>query len=225
MELVNQIKKRFEMTPSDLNGIRELLTIRKLTAEELAELAIDFTDNCFYEYRDALDSECESVALQNMHSNYIVEAITLLLECGLDPNTIIDDDNVMWNTMWIDAPNIAPSVLKLLLENGGNPNHFIPNERETLFDFIDFYVSYDQYTHRYFHTVQCWLILMAYGASWQDNGKIPLTMLGENTVEIFKNYQLYDYEIEPLPQEPGKYGCWIMHIYNIETKEEVAVYR
>ena len=73
--------------------------------------------------------------------------------------------------------------------------------------------------------VQYWLLLMAYGACWQNNGKIPLTMLGNNSVEIFKNYELYDYEIEPLPKEPGKYGCWIMHIYNVETREEVAVYK
>ena len=33
---------------------------------------------------------------------------------------------------------------------------------------------------------------MAYGACWQNNGKIPLKMLGNNSVEIFKNYELYD---------------------------------
>ena len=64
---------------------------------------------------------------------------------------------------------------------------------------------------------------MAYGACWRD-GNIPITMLGEKTVDIFKDFELYDYEIEPLPQEPGKYGCWIMHIYNIATHEEVARY-
>lgn len=224
MELVNQIKEKFENTPFDLEGLRELLTMRKFTAEELAKLAVDFTDNCFYEYHDALAPEYQSVTLENMHSNHIVEAITLLLEFGLNPNTIVDDDNVMWNVMWMDAPNVAASVLKLLLENGGDPNHFIPDERETLFDYIALRVSYDKYTHDSFHIVQCWLILMAYGACWRDNGKIPLTMLGENTVDIFKNYQIYDYEIEPLPQEPGKYGCWRMHIYNIVTKEEVALY-
>ena len=115
--------------------------------------------------------------------------------------------------------------MRLLLENGGNPNHLIPSEGETVFEYIDFMVSYDQYMHEYFYTVQCWLVLMAYGACWRNNGEIPLTMLGENSVEIFKNYELYDYEIEPLPQIPGKFGCWIMHIFNIETKEEVAVYK
>ena len=225
MELVDKIKKLFENTPSDLERIRKLLSSRKFTAEELAELAIDFTDNCFCEYRGAINPKCTSVNLENMNSNYIVEAIALLLEFGLDPNTIVDDDNVMWNAMWIDAPNMAASVLQLLLENGGNPNHYIPGEGETLFEYIDFKVSWDEYTHEYFYTVQCWLLLMAYGACWRHNGKMPLTMLGENSVEIFKNFQLYDYEIELLPEEPEKYGCWIMHIFNIETKEEVAVYR
>ena len=64
---------------------------------------------------------------------------------------------------------------------------------------------------------------MAYGACWRD-GEIPITMLGKQSVEIFKEFEQFDYEIEPLPQEPGKYGCWIMHIFNIHTLEEVARY-
>jgi len=223
MELVDLIKKTFEDTPYDLGGIRNLLSKRKFTAEELAEIAIDFTDNCFCEYRDALDHEEESVTIENMHSNYIVNAIGLLLEVGLDPNTTVNAENVMWNAMWIDAPNVAASVMKQLLEKGGNPNHIIPAEGESLFEYIAFKVSYDEYTHKYFHTVQCWLLLMAYGACWRD-GKIPITMLGENSVEIFKEVERYDYEIEPLPQEPEKYGCWIMHIFDKETSKEVAVY-
>ena len=223
MNLVSQIKELFEQSPSDLDKVRKLLALRKFEEDELAELAVAFTDNCFCEYHDALDPEIDSVTIANMHSNYVVDAIRLLLEFGLDPNIIVNDDNVMWNAMWIDAPNVAASVMRLLLENGGNPNHLIPAEHETLFEYIAFKVSYDEYTHEYFHTVQCWLLLMAYGACWRD-GNIPITMLGEKTVDIFKDFELYDYEIEPLPQEPGKYGCWIMHIYNIATHEEVARY-
>jgi len=219
MNLVHQIKEKFNSNPSDLDGLKELLLVRKFTEYELAELAVDFTGNCFCEYQDYISQK----SFNNMNSNYIVEAIELLLELGLDPNLIVGDENVMWNTMWIDAPNIAATVLKQLLENGGNPNHSIPGEVETLFEYIAFKVSYDEYTHDYYHTVQCWLILMAYGGCW-NNGKIPITMLGENTVDIFKEFHKYDYEIETLPQKPGKYGCWRMHIYNIETREEVAVY-
>lgn len=223
MDLVNQIKEIFEQEPYNLVKIRELLNSRDFTIEELAELAVTFTDKCFGEYSDALDPEVESVSIENMHSNYVLQAIKMLLEFGLDPNTIFDDDNVLWNAMWIDAPNVAASVMRLLLENGGDPNHFIPAERETLFEYIHFKVSYDEYTHDYLHTVQCWLLLMAYGACWKD-GSVPIAMLGENKIDIFKNFEHFDYYISPLPQEPGKYGCWIMHIYNTETKEEVAVY-
>ena len=225
MELITEIKEIFSNTPFNIDKIRELLSRREFTKEELAKLAIDFTDRCFCEYLDALRPECTSVTIDNMCSNHIVEALDLLLEFGLDPNVSIDDDNVMWNTMWIDAPGVAAASLKLLLENGGNPNHTTQKDPETLFEYIDFKVSYDEYEHKYFHTVQCWLLLMAYGASWNENGDIPLVMLGGNTVDIFKNYELYDYEIEPLPQIPGKFGCWIMHIYNVETGEKVAQYR
>lgn len=221
MNLVKQIKEVFEQEPSNLDEIRNLLSLRELTREELAVLAISFTDDCFCEYRDALDPEVESVTIENMHSNYIIEAINILLEFGLDPNAIFDNDNVLWNAMWIDSPNVAASLMRLLLENGGDPNHFIPAEHDTLFEYIAFKVSYDEYTHNYYHTVQCWLVLMAYGACWR-NGEIPLTMLGNKSVEIFKEFEQFDYEIEPLPQEPGKYGCWIMHIFNIHTREEVA---
>ena len=223
MNLVKQIKEVFEQEPSNLDEIRNLLSLRELTREELADLAISFTDDCFCEYRDALDPEVESETIENMHSNYIIEAINMLLEFGLDPNAIFDNDNVLWNAMWIDSPNVAASLMRLLLENGGDPNHFIPAEHDTLFEYIAFKVSYDEYTHDYYHTVQCWLVLMAYGACWR-NGEIPLTMLGNKSVEIFKEFEQFDYEIEPLPQEPGKYGCWIMHIFNIHTREEVARY-
>ena len=158
-----------------------------------------------------------------MYSNHIFKAISLLLDFGLNPNTVLNGENVIWKTMWIDVPNIAASVMKLLLENGGNPNHYLDNSGENLFEYIAFKVSLDEYTHDYFYTFQCWIILMAYGGCWRD-GRIPITMLGENTVDVFKDFEKFDYEIEQLPQKPGKYGCWRMHIYNIDTKEEVAIY-
>ena len=223
MVLVNQIKEIFKQEPSNLDEIKKLLSLREFTKDELAELAVAFTDECFSEYYDALEPEVDSVTIENMHSNYVVKAIEVLLEFGLDPNTIFDNDNVLWCAMWIDAPNVAATVMRMLLENGGDPNHFIPAEHETLFEYIAFKVSYDEYTRDYFHTVQCWLVLMAYGACWRDGG-IPITMLGKHSVEIFKEFEQYDYEIEPLPPEPGKYGCWIMHIFNIHTQEEVARY-
>lgn len=160
-----------------------------------------------------------------MHSNYIVDAIKLLLQFGLNPNIVIDDENVMWKAQYMDTPNVAPAVLQLLLEYGGSPNHFIETEQETLFEYLDFKVSYDSYTHEYRHVVQCWLLLMAYGAKRRNNANSPpIKMLGNYPITIFKDYQAFDYIIEPHHNQLNNGECWTMHIFNVNTKEEVAVY-
>ncbi len=224
MKLFEEINVLFEKVPTDFDRIKKLFAQRKFTKEELSKIALKCVDNCFGEYHDACNPEYTDFTVDNMNSTYILDSISLLLELGLDPNIIVNDESLIWNTMWIDAPNIGASVMRLLLENEGDPNCFLPSEGETVFDYISFKVSYDEYPHEYFHTVQCWLVLMAYGACWK-NGEIPLTMLNGNSVEIFKNFELYDYTIETLPSELGKYSCWIMHIYNVETNEEVARYK
>ena len=224
MNEVNRIKEIFVQTPENLAEIREILSSREFTKKELAELGAAFTWEGFNEYYDALNPECPEVSIDHMHSDYILDAIQLLLEFGLDPNLVVDEESAFWHAMYIDAPNVGASLMRLLLENGADPNLPTISAGESIFDYIDFKVSFDEYTHDYFYTVQCWLVLMAYGGQFRKNGKIPITMLNGHSVEIFKNFELFDYTIEPLPQEPGKYGCWIMHIYNIETKEEVARY-
>lgn len=220
---VEKVKQLFASIPPKWDEIKTILSSEEFSKEDLALIAIDITDDCFCEYRDALNPEVEDVTIDSMHSSYLLDSLYLLLEYGLDPNTIVDDQNVLWNTQWIDAPNVGAAALRLLLENGGNPNHFIPAEHETLFDYLAFKVSYDEYSHEWLYTVQCWLVLMAFGGCW-DDGQIPLTMLGGNNVDVFKSFEDFDYSIEPLPQEPGKYGCWIMHIFRIENSEEVARY-
>lgn len=222
-EKVDNLKHLFSLIPPDWESAKRILSDASLSKEELAILAADITDDCFCEYSDALNPEVEDLTEDSMHSNYLLSSLQILLDYGLDPNIEVNDENVMWNTQWVDAPNVGASALRLLLENGGNPNHRLPGESETLFEFIAFKVSYDEYSHQYFHTVQCWLVLMAFGGCW-DNGNIPLTMLGNNEVSIFKDFELFDYTIEPLPKEPNKYGCWIMHIFRTDTNEEVARY-
>ena len=218
MNIINQMKMLFKETPSNIQGIRELLSSRKFTTEELAEVAVSFTEECMGEgYYEIAGWD---VDVEDIHSNYIVEAIKLLLEYGLDSNVIVNGEaNVMRNAQWISYHNQAARVMQLLLDHGGNPNLLI--EQETLFESIDDRVSYDEYEDD--NMVQCWLMLMAYGGCFESNGEIPLTMLNGNSVEIFKNIECYHYEIESPTKENGL-DCWIMHIYNVETKEEVARY-
>ena len=223
MSNVDKAKKLFASIPPKWEEIKAILSASGFTSEDLARIAIDLTDNCFCEYRDALSEDIAEVSLESLHSGYLLDSLQLLVDYGLDPNTIVGDENAMWNTQWIDAPNVGASALRLLLENGGNPNHILPTESETLFEAVAFDVSYDEYTHEWLHKVQCWLVLMAYGGEFRGGG-IPITMLGNNEVKTFKSFEDFDYTIEPLPQVVGKYGCWIMHIFRVDSHEEVARY-
>ena len=152
-----KVKKLLLLTPPDWNDVRRALSEAAFSKEQLAEIAVDVAESCFCEYSDALNPEVTDITVDTMHSNYLVESLQILLDFGLDPNTVVRDENVMWLLQWVDAPNVGPTALRLLLENCGNPNHLIPAEGETLFDYIAFKVSYDEYTHKYFHTVQFWL--------------------------------------------------------------------
>lgn len=221
MDLVKQIEQQFTNAPSEFDALEQLLSTRTFTPTELATLAISFADNCFCEYRDALNPEIPAITIENMHSNHLAAAIKLLLAKGLDPNVSVNGENVMWATQYIDAPNVAPAVLQLLLEQGGNPNHCIETERESLFEYVNFKVAYDSHDEEYRHVVQCWLLLIAYGADISD---IAFRMQGNHTVDVLKNYELFDYEIESLPPKPGQAGHWIMRVYNLKTKELVAIY-
>ena len=122
---MEDIKRMLKDLPPDFDKIRSMLCDYKPTVEELAEIAIDCTDECFCEYKEIHFYHLGDGASDNMHSDYIVDSLKLLLEFGLEPDTIIGFDNAMWNTIWIDAPNVGASALRLLLEHGGNPNHFL----------------------------------------------------------------------------------------------------
>lgn len=213
----------FSEIPPDRKKIEDVFSQYTFSKEQFAEIAVALAQDCFVEYSDALDKRVPDVTPDHMNSNHLLESLQQLLNHGLDPNICVgeDADNVMWYLQFVDTPNIGASAMRLLLENGADPNLKLPPEEESVFDWLDFDVSYDHYT--YVYTVQCWLVLMAYGGCW-ENGNIPLTMLNGNKVDIFKNFEHYDYSIEPLPQEPGYYGCWIMHIFDIRTREEVARY-
>jgi hypothetical protein len=221
---VELAEKMFAQVPPDWGKIDALLSEAHFSDEELAAIAIDLTDDCFCEYNYAINEDFPDLTPENMHSNYLLQSLQTLLDHGLDPNTIYNEENVLWNIQFINAPGAAGSAMRLLMEYGGNPNHCIPDDDETLFDSISFDVSYDKYTHEYEYTVQCWLVLMAYGGCWSD-GEIPLKMLGGHSAAELKNFESIDYSIEPLPPEPNRYGCWIMHVFSKDTGEEIARYK
>lgn len=231
---INDVLHTLNTIPPDIQTLDCLLSENDFAREDLSILANEAVGKCFCEFRDAailkgyeLNPEFQSLHIDDLFSNSLMQILECLLKHGYDPNYVVDKSKSPWdafeNLMFVDAPNIGASCLRLLLEHGANPNRQLPSEPESLFEDIAFMVSYDSYTHYYMNIVQCWLVLMAFGACWRD-GSVPLSMLNGHDISIFKEFEKYDFSIEDLPQVPGKYGCWKMHLYDIRTNEEVAVY-
>lgn len=222
---LEDMKNMIDKCPPDLTDFDRALDVGKYSPQELAELAYHAADNCFGEYSDFCSGQFPEMQESNLHGNYLPWILRLLLWHGLDPNIeTFSGDTALQALQWVNQPNVAADTLRLLLEHGGNPNLQPSGDSETLFDTVAFRVSYDEYTHNFFHTVQFWLVLMAYGGCWED-GQIPLTMLNGHEVSIFKEFEHFDYTIESLPEKPHTYGNWIMHIFDKRTGDEVAVYK
>ena len=130
------------------------------------------------------------------------------LDCGMNPNQLVLEEggDEGQEDKWYDIPMIAATrirddaagveSLKLLLEHGGDPNslHEFGGFSENVFEF---YVE-DEYVHgpdldggSFYGLLLCW----AYGGK-QQSGYEPFTMLIDEPISIFKEYNRYWYEYE-----------------------------
>ena len=223
----NELIKLFSAIPPDWDTIRDILYKHSFTKEELAEIAYEATDQCFCEYQDAVEKfKYKNIVIQNLHGYYIVEILRLLLNYGLDPNVCIGTDNALWNAQYIDFPNAGAAVMRLLLEHGGNPNLVLPDSDGTfyggaewsLLEDVDLDVLEDARDYGLDFSVQCWMVLAAFGKTFRD-GTPAVTMLNGNNIEILKEFERFDYKVEMIDRY-----YYNLCIFNKETSEEVAKY-
>ncbi len=156
---IEEILSCLKDLPPDFSRVKVLFEEFRLPSIALARIALDIAHSCFCEYRDALEKG--DVAVEKLLSFYLPEILELLLAHGMNPNEIIDEDNIMNTLQWIDYEDCAAKCLKLLLESGGNPN--IVTEDESLFEFVSFRVGYDDCENK--SLVKFWLVLMAYSTA------------------------------------------------------------
>ena len=216
--LIQSLKDRFCNIPYDIDGIRKMLALQTFSKDELADLAIDFAMQCRHQYVDPERAKPGKSGYKRQ-SVHLKNVIALLLELGLDPNVCISSNgvanNVMWATTELCSPTVAPSVLKLLLEYGGDPMHKLPGNEETLGSHLASEALRNTETTNplWRHTVQCLLILIAYGAV------VPELKITENyDVCHFKDFHLFDFKVEK-NQSSGTN----VHIINLKTKKIVAI--
>lgn len=215
--------------PPNIEEIKQELSYRTFSAEDISKAAIMYLEECFDEHiNEAFESHkyMEALVIPNLHSTYVYEVVELLLQYGLDPNAVYDDTNIMYELKYVDNEYIGADTLALLFENGGRLDLVV--DGEAIFDNIGFDVIFDsieQYDRRrYDALVHCWLVYLGYGAA--HGNRIP-------AVDVFKVYdseELFDLkELKNhrnftfgLSYVDGRGEKWSLHIFDRRTRWEVA---
>lgn len=216
--------------PPDFSAAEKLLQQKCFSPDEVTKVAMCYMDEC---YLDAADTFCldpyerisptvvmpPSEVVSERHSTHLCDVVNLLLDYGLNPNTIIDEDNIMEMLLYVDNEYVAADTMALLLEHGGNPN--LNMDGQSVFGIVDFEIWFgsveQELRWRYDAWVHTWMVLLAYGC--ESTG-----------IQVFREYNsgaLFD--LKKLRDHRNYYyglsyenGDRVIHIYDKKTFWEVA---
>lgn len=204
--------------PPQLDKIEKELQKGAYTSEEVTCAACQFVDDyCWLEYRYFEYYHARKPKTEEIHSSYLYEICALLLRYGLNPNLTVDDTNLLSLVRRVDSPFVAAKTSRLLLENGADFNLYV--DGESVFENLDFDIVFDaielEDRNLYMQMFWTWLLMIGYGAT-MGNGQCPVEVADGFSVEQFKDFENFTYEIEFLKKD------WIMHIIDSRTNERVA---
>ena len=218
--MLNELFELCEKTELDLVKIEECIVKNNFSTYDITYFANVLVDKYIYEYEDR-EAELERPPKPNeLVSSTWLELFPLLLRYGLNSNEIVSRDdsklNIMNNILFIKNGDVAPKILRLLLENKGNPN--LEYNGETIFEELDFDIWFgivEQDNKEYLNLeIKCWLLLIAYGGQIKDIE--PITMKNGYTKEAFKNFEDFSFEAKVENDER------IVRVFNKQSLELVA---
>ncbi|MBQ8314057.1 MAG: hypothetical protein IJX84_12745 [Clostridia bacterium] len=130
-------------------------------------------------------------------SSHMLEALECLLEHGLDPNVLYDEDtnksNIMSELRFVENGYIAADSLALLLSHGGNPSIQIDGTsliRDINTDLLlDLNNQIDR--TRFDALVHYWMVLVGYGAKLEDGSESIDMCPGHDVSELKKHRDFY----------------------------------
>ena len=151
-----------------------------------------------------------------------------MLDNGMDPNQLITEElpnenpeknyyhTPMISSTRIENDHAAVESLKILLENGGNPNtvYVFDDPGENVYEFYigdEFANAPDLNGGSFYGLILC----AAYGGK-QQSGYEPFKMLVDAPISIFKDYERYWYEY--------KENSSTLYVIEKETGRRVATY-
>jgi len=182
--------------------LRAELSTGQYSSEEVSLAGFRYVDDCLFDltednYKPPLRMPGE--LLPGYRSSHMLDALSLLLAYGLDPNAIFftdssgEGDNIMAALRYIDNGYLAADCLALLLEHGGNPNLILNGYtivRDTNFDlWFDMFNQEDRL--RYDALAHYWMVLVGYGAKLEDGGESIDMCPGHDVSELRQHRDFY----------------------------------
>lgn len=225
--------------PPKLEDARLFLQQTMLSAESVGKIGALYAEECQFNISDSsvITRNCSSPLknagfpqgiLSGFHSSYVYDVTKLLLDFGLDPNTIFWADeheyyNIMDSLMFVDNEYVAADTMALLMEHGGDPNLQIG--RETLYERVDFEVWFgsveQEIRWRHDAWVHVWMVLTGYGGKIDGCDDLITRFREYDSQELFnpemlRNHRDYYYGFSRESKEI------VLHIYDKKTLWEVA---
>lgn len=220
--------------PPDFKQLRSRLETGGYFPESLSRVALNYVEECFDEtIENGYGKEGSghyfsrpAVLVEGEHSTYLFQVIELLLEFGLDPNAVVDGENIMQLMPYIGNEYVAADTFALLFEHEADKGLIV--DGWSLFKDIDFNVLYDaagQYDRRMYDSlVHCWFVWLGYGARL-ENGETGLELFhDDSTGKVFdvsklRNHRNYTFGLSNVPSHGEN---WSLHIFDKQTMWEVA---
>lgn len=194
-----RLKELLMVLPPDFDSVENLLSQDAYTVNNISKVGTDFAWDCVeecWEYYWENEVVRNENVIPNLHSTYLCDVLTLLLQYGLDPNAVFEGNNIMDNLRYVDNGYVAADALVLLFEHGGNPNLIC--DGPSIFSEIDFDVFFDAGEQpdrqRFSSLVHCWMVFLAFGAT-NPNGSSPVTVSPGFDIRKLKNHRQFYFGI------------------------------
>ena len=219
----------------DAAALHAELESGRYDADAVNDAAINYVDECemnFDHWRIDWDHYYPGETIPGYESSHLVEAISLLLEYGLDPNRIYRENpedehgeeyNIMSLIHYVFNGYQAADSLYLLLSHGGDPNLVV--ERRRLIVDPDFDVMFDTVNREdmvsdsmYEAKLHYWLVLTGFGAV-HENGQLPVDPVDGFDLSKLKEHR--NYYAGAIHSDRTKEG-WDLVVFDRHTNWEVG---
>ncbi len=212
LETIEAIINMFREIPADYKRINKALEEAKPDQQSLQEICEDILV-LLYDYKEGkLLYDPQSITA------HMIKSIEILIDHGWEINDEEDDwFNAMFEVFMVRIPYICPTLLRYLLERGGDPNFGGRySGGETLFEYVDADIfNMDQVCES---TIQCYLVLLGYGGHF-DDGKCPVDLKNGKDISILREFEDFEYTIDWESKELNRVET--LYIYDKSSKEEI----